>query len=315
MTNSISKDFLSSKTLFKFLIFLNLVALNTLSSCVTPHEPIERFEDKEKDRKEKIESTLSQEYGGTAYQSLGYGPLIVYKPKSFKELDSLYALKEDFLERNDLRGLESSEVEDKIPAYRAEAQEDIDKVQYEIEHIYSVEREEYITVYHDVFFHDHEDSLISRDHLYDYTFPKQYEKMHINYLFEYHFITKRDLYISSNELQFIRHFKEIERSLIGSDELSPFMINLMETMTLAQNINSVDFKELIKYKSIQDLKLLGGNITINEFGILIAMEEDERIVGYEYEIRWEDNADKVKKKTIFTYSPTLSLKRTETTKE
>lgn len=296
-------------------LILGLLLFSLLIGCITPHKPIERFEEKEESRKEGIENILSEEYGEEHYQSLAYGPLIVYKPKSFKDLDSLYALKEDFLDRNDLRGLEKSEVDDKIPAYRAEAQQDIDQVQYEIEHIYSVEKGDSISVYHVIFLHDHADSLISRDQLYSYSFPLKYEKMHLNYLFEYHFTTDRDLYISSNERKFIGYFKNIEMEMIGSSNLSEFMTELLKTMTLAQSINSVDFAELIKYKSIQNLKPLGGNITINEFGTLIVLKENEEIAGYEYEIRWQDNADEIKKKTIFTYSPSLSLEKLNTIKE
>jgi len=309
-----------TKSIIRHYSFLKLLLLSTLScfllgGCITAHEPIERFKQKETTKKENIEEILSLRYGDSTYQSLAYGPLIVYKPESFKQLDSLYALKEDFIERNDLRGLETSNVEEKIPSYRAQAQQDIQLVQYEIEHIYSVKSVDSLTIHHSVFLYDYMDSLLSQDTLYTYSFPKKYEKMHINYLFEYHFITKRDLYISNNERQFIQYFKRKEQDLAKSPSISSFMTQVLETMTLAQKINSVEYNELIKYKSIQNLKPLGGNITINEFGTLIALEKNNEIVGYEYDIRWQDNSDKIKKKSIFTYTPTLSLEKIDTTKE
>ena len=309
-----------SKSIIRHYSFLKLLLLSTLScfllgGCITAHEPIERFKQKETTKKENIEEILSLRYGDSTYQSLAYGPLIVYKPESFKQLDSLYALKEDFIERNDLRGLETSNVEEKIPSYRAQAQQDIQLVQYEIEHIFSVKSVDSLTIHHSVFLYDYMDSLLSQDTLYTYSFPKKYEKMHINYLFEYHFLTKRDLYISNNERQFIQYFKRKEQDLAKSPSISSFMTQVLETMTLAQKINSVEYNELIKYKSIQNLKPLGGNITINEFGTLIALEKNNKIVGYEYDIRWQDNSDKIKKKSIFTYTPTLSLEKIDTTKE
>jgi len=309
-----------TKSIIRHYSFLKLLLLSTLScfllgGCITAHEPIERFKQKETTKKENIEEILSLRYGDSTYQSLAYGPLIVYKPESFKQLDSLYALKEDFIERNDLRGLETSNVEEKIPSYRAQAQQDIQLVQYEIEHIFSVKSVDSLTIHHSVFLYDYMDSLLSQDTLYTYSFPKKYEKMHINYLFEYHFLTKRDLYISNNERQFIQYFKRKEQDLAKSPSISSFMTQVLETMTLAQKINSVEYNELIKYKSIQNLKPLGGNITINEFGTLIALEKNNKIVGYEYDIRWQDNSDKIKKKSIFTYTPTLSLEKIDTTKE
>lgn len=293
-----------------------LAAFLVLSSCISSHQPVERFQEKENNRKELIETILTKEHGDSVYQSLAFGPLTVYKPESFRELDSLYALKDDFIERNDLRGLKTSGVEDKIPAYRAEAQNDVDKVEYEIEHIFSLEYDDSFNISHTFFLFNHEDSLLSQDKLYSYTLPSQYKKMHNKYLFEYHFITSRDLYISRDEMEFIQFYKKKERQLAGTEELDSFMVNTMKTMELAQNINSVDYRELIKYRSIENLKPLGGDITINEFGTLIALkDENERIVGYEYTIRWHDNANNIKKKSIFSYSPTLTLEGIETTKE
>ncbi len=309
-----------SKLKIMCISYLKLLLLSTLcysvfSSCIATHEPIERFKQKETSRKQNIEQLLSVQYGDSTYQSLAYGATTIYKPESFKQLDSLYALKEDFLERNDLRGLETSEIEEKIPSYKAQAQQEIHLVKYEIEHIYSLKGKDSLTIHHSIFLYDYMDSLLSEDTLYTYSFPKKYEKMHINYLFEYHFLTKRDLYISATERQFIRYFKRKEEVLAKNPFISSFMTQVLETMTLAQKINSVEYNELIKYKSIQNLKPLGGDITINEFGTLIALEDNNEIVGYEYDIRWQDNSDGIKKKSIFTYTPTLALEHINTTKE
>tara|TARA_B100000508_G_scaffold138385_1_gene134381 strand:- start:65703 stop:66644 length:942 start_codon:yes stop_codon:yes gene_type:complete len=307
---------LYSESHFRKPSVLLVIFLISLSGCVNTYEPVKRLEDQQNERKKNIEEILSKRHGSTAYQSLAFGPLTIYKPESFQQLDSLYALKDDYIERNDIRGLKNSGVEEKIPAYRAEAQNEIDKVKYEIEHIYQVDKNDSLIVSHTFFTFNHKDSLLSEDKLYDYTIPEKYKKMHANYLFEYHFITNRDMYISSDERDFIRYYKRIEQQLDGSDKIDSFMIHTLETMELAQKINSVDYRELIKYKSIENLKSLGGNITINEFGTLIALKDnDNQIFGYEYTIRWEDNANKIKKKSIFRYSPTLIHEETTTMKE
>ncbi len=309
-----------SKLKSLFISYLKLLLISTLcyfvlSSCIATHDPIERFKDKDTSRKQNIEKLLSVRYGDSTYQSLAYGATMVYKPESFKKLDSLYTLKEDFLERNDLRGLKASQIEEKIPSYKAQAQQEIHLVKYEIVHIYSKKVKDSLTIYHSVFLYDHLDSLLSEDTLYTYSFPKKYEKMHINYLFEYHFLTKRDLYITNTERKFIRYFKRKEEELAKNPFISAFMTQVLETMTLAQKLNSVEYNELIKYKSIQNLKPLGDDITINEFGTLIALEDNNEIVGYEYDIRWQDNNDRIKKKSIFTYTPTLALEQINTIKE
>lgn len=302
------------KSSFSWTYYVLLIVL--ISSCVSTYEPIERFEEKGQKRKEKIENLLVERYSDTSYQSLAYGPLIVYKPESFKQLDSLYALKDAYIERNDLRGLKNSGIEEKIPSYRAEAQEDIDKVSYEIEHVYSVKRKDSISIFHTIFLFDHKDSITSEDELYNYSIPKELQEMHTNYLFEYHFITNRDLYISRDEQDFIDYFKNMEQNLAGTDKLQPFIINLLETMQLAQRINSVDYRDLVKFKSIQQLKKMGSNITVHEFGTLLALtDKNDRIIGYEFSIQWQRDDDKIKKKSIFSYSPTLTLIEIETDKE
>jgi hypothetical protein len=297
-------------------LYIFTLLLFVASGCISTHQPIERFDDKETQRKKDIEKHLQEEYGHTIYQSLAYSPLRVYKPESFKKLDSLYNLKDDYIERNDLRGLKISGIDEEIPAYRAEAQNDIDQVRYELRHIYSIHREGSFIITHTVFLYDHKDSLLSQDKLYSYTLPLKYREIHNAYLFEYHFITNRDLYISRDEQQFIRFYKNIEQQLSGTEQLEPFMLNTMKTMQLAQKVNSVDYRTLVKYKSIEHLKLLAEDITINEFGTLIAIEDKKNdIVAYEYLIKWQDNADKVEKKSTFIYSPTLTLREIDTTKE
>lgn len=287
-----------------------------LCSCISSYEPVERFEENEEKRREKIENRLVKRHSDSTYQSLAFGQLIVYKPESFKALDSLYALKDEYIERNDLRGLEKAGIEDMIPAYRAEAQEDIDEVRYEIEHVYSIKKNDSLTVQHAIFLFNHQDSITSEDQLYKYTIPQGLKEMHTNYLFEYHFITNRDLYISRDERDFIRYFKSKEQQLAGTKSLQPFMVNLLNTMQLAQRINSVDYRDLVKFKSIQKLKDLNTNLTIIEFGTLLALKDkNDQIIGYEFSIRWQRDDDKIKKKTIFSYSPTLNLIETQTTKE
>lgn len=298
----------------KLYIFIFIFLIT--SSCISTYQPVERFDDKENQRKKNIEKLLQEEYGHTVYQSLAYSPLTVYKPKSFKQLDSLYELKDDYIERNDLRGLKLSGIDEKIPAYRAEAQNDIDQVRYELRHVYSLLRKDSFKITHTVFLYNHKDSLLSQDKLYSYTLPIKYREIHNAYLFEYHFITNRDLYISRDEQQFIRFYKDIEQQLSGTKDLEPFMLNTMKTMMIAQKVNSVDFRTLAKYKSIESLNTLAENITIDEFGTLIAIEnENGDIIAYEYLIEWQDNSDKTKKKSTFIYSPTLTLREIETKKE
>ena len=92
------------------------------------------------------------------------------------------------------------------------------------------------------------------------------------------------------------------------------MFHIMSLMQLAKRVSSVDYRLLVKYKSIEKLKLYGTNIVIEEFGELSALEDaNQNISGYEYVIIWKDKNLASNQKTVFYYSPNLMLEGVRTT--
>ncbi|MGM0479015.1 MAG: hypothetical protein ACQERC_07305 [Bacteroidota bacterium] len=282
-----------------------------LFSCISPYEPIETIDETQISRQKMIEDTLLTKHGEDTYISMAFGQLTVHKPPSFRKLDSLYAIKQNYIENDDLRGLHASGIEDIIPAYRAEAQQDIDKVTYEIEHIYGVRNDDSINVQHTYFTFNHEDEIQTISPLYAYGIHNKFEDLHEKYLYGFHFTTDRDLRISTSEKEFLQLFKQREWELAKEDEgLEPFMNHTFELMKLAQKVNSVDFRTLAKFSSIQHLKSLKpkASISIEEFGKLMILENDnDQVVGYEYKIVWKKEGGATKA-TTFTFSPFLKHK-------
>jgi hypothetical protein len=284
-----------------------------LISCLPTFEPKQSIEERNIKREKIIENHLKTQFSNSVYQSLAFGQLTVYKPESFKKLDSLYALKDDYIERNDLRGLKTSQIDEVIPAFRAEAAQDIDKLTYELDHIYRINKKDSFTVSNTYFLLNHEDSILSQDEIYNYTLPNKFKEVFLDYLYEYHFLTNQNYNISYQEERFLQYFKQQADLVAGTAELQPMMHHIMSLIQLAKKVSSVDYRLLVKYKSVEQLKLYGTNIVIEEFGELSALEdENQNIIGYEYIITWKDNDLKSTQKTLFYYNPNLMLESVRT---
>jgi hypothetical protein len=294
---------------YQFLLLLSSFII--LTSCGVKYTPNETFEDQEKNRHIKTETFLKSKYPDRNYKSLAFGKTIVYKPSSFNILDSLYAVKQEYINNDELRELKMSGIEEMIDNYRSIAQRDIGQVKYEFEHIYYINKNDSIQVNHDYFVYDHKDSLVIHTPFYNYTIPTKWKELHNSYLFEFHFTTDRDIYISGREREFLGHFKAKEEALIGEPELQSFMNHTLNIMSYANRINSIDFNLLTKQIGLNIIKHLSKDAIIESFGTLIALEgENEIVLGYERTIKWTEN-EEINETTI-TFSQYLEFEEMET---
>lgn len=292
-------------TTFRF-IFFSCIAVIFVNCEVANHAPIVTFQDQTENLHGIIEKTSAQKHGAQDYQSLSFGELKVYKPEAFVQLDSMYSIKEEYLSKNDLRGLNQSGVEDLIPGYRVAAQEKIHEVQYEIEHLFQTSTGDSLRIYHDFFLFDYKDSLLSVTPFYNFQIAKKHAELYYAYQFDYHFVTDRDMHASRAELDLINFFKQREVQLIGEDELEPFMQHTMKLMELARKAQTTDFRQLSRSFAIEEFKRLNWDIVIEDFGTLFALEEDGFVQAYEFEIEWTDELKK-NKITTFSFSPYLEV--------
>jgi hypothetical protein len=160
------KSFINSSYYF-YLLFI-ITTFSLISSCGVKYTPVQTFEDQDTKRHQKTEEVLKSKYSDQKYESLAFGKTIVYKPSSFNTLDSLYAVKKEYIDNDELRELKMSGVEDMIENYRPIARQDIDKVRYEFEHIYYLTEKDTIQVHHDFFVLDHKDSVVTHKPFYSY---------------------------------------------------------------------------------------------------------------------------------------------------
>src|SRR5690554_6533345 len=93
---------------------IGLTVLILFSCDVSNHAPITTFKDQTEKLHAIIENTSAEQYANQIYQSLSFSELKVYKPEAFVQLDSMYRIKKEYLDNNDLRGLKQSGIEDQI---------------------------------------------------------------------------------------------------------------------------------------------------------------------------------------------------------
>lgn len=292
-----------------------ILSLIFLCSCITPFEPIASFEDNQREKEKKIEAHVQQEISLNrkkvgVYESLAYGDFIVYKPHIFHALDSLYAIKDSLIRANQQREIVQSNIELYIEEYRGKAQEQLDEITYETEHIYCIRGSSHHSIYSEFFYMDSKDSIISTFEKFHFTIPRQDYNMYKNYLFEMHFITPRDLYISQLERDFIMLFKSKEIELYKTFEHEKFIQHTLRLMDVASVINTVDYVSLTRVIGTALIREKSKEAEILKIGSLIALEDNfQQVIGYEMEFTWNNKENKFDKNIVSTieFDPYLRI--------
>lgn len=284
--------------------FLILSAL-FLCSCITPFAPIASFDDNQREKEKKIEAYVQKEnllnrrIG--VYESLAFGDFIVYKPQIFHALDSLYAIKDSLIRANQQREIVQSNIELFIEEYRGKAQEQIHEITYETEHIYCLRGSSQHSISSEFFYIDSRDSIMSTFKKFDFTIPRQEYNMYKNYLFEMHFITPRDLYISQLERDFIMLFKSKEIELYKTVEHEKFIQHTLRLMNIASNLNTVDYVSLSRVVGTALVREKSKEAEILKIGPLIALEDNfQKVIGYELALTWNNKETKFENNIVST---------------
>ncbi len=296
------------KVLYSFFVIL---AILLLEACAPLHfTPLPTLEERQFIRERTIESYIRKKIPiGDRYESFGFGPITVNKPESFVRLDSLFTVKAEMRERNALREIKQSGIEDAIEQQRAIARQDEDQLTYEMEHIYLRNKMDSIYVHHDFFLLNNKDSILIHNPFYNYRLPAKYKNLWMKYLFELHFLTDFDYGISSAEQAFLRFLKEREQELIRTTELNSFMKHAMELMEMAAAVNSVDLVVLAKFVAINEIRRTTAKPDRVKFSALRVNEnENGDVINYEIFAEWYDgNTSTTKRNSKFRFDPYLQL--------
>ncbi|MCO5268172.1 MAG: hypothetical protein M9897_04670 [Brumimicrobium sp.] len=291
---------------FVYLIFI----LTLLVGCAVPRNTsINTIDDQENDFHKQIEDTTALKYANQEYKSLAFSEMKVYKPIQFYQLDSIYSIKENYLSNNDYRGWYRTGLEDLIPGYQAAAQEVVNQVQYEFEHIYQTRNKDSIQIHHAFYLFNYKNELINISETYNFNLAPDKINLFYKYQFNQHFITDRDLYISREELDFIQFMKTRENQLAGEKELQSFMNHLINLLEAAQFMQSVNYNEIVKYLVIQHIKSFDSTIKINNIAQLFVNKEEDKIISYQIDVEWERANSTGLLKSTYLLSPYLEIEK------
>lgn len=293
-------------------MFIRLIVpfliLGLLGSCgSSQNNAIKTFQSQESEFHMTIENETANKYPAGTYKSLAFAETKVYKPIEFYKLDSIYAIKERYVENKDWRGLQDSGVEESIPSYRAAAQAVMHEVKYEIEHIYQARVKDSLQIHHAFYIFDHKNELKSITPFYHFDIDAAEQNLFYKYQFNIHFLTDRDLHISNEEWNFLQFLKAREIQLIKEEELQGYMDHVMLLMKIASVSHSVDFNDIAKYLVLLKLKELGGKIIINDIDQLYVNSIDEEIISYQIVVEWQFEDSKQLNKSTFEFSPYLEI--------
>lgn len=258
------------------LLFYTFSLVFLLSSCGLKYESTPSLESRRKDREKAIESYVNQYVKqDKSYESLAFGPLTVYKPEEFHRLDSLYEIRFKYEEEGRMNEFAATGMPDQIEKQIEIAERAKDKITYEMEHIYSLQKGKDLSIFHDYFMLTENDSISIHDPFYSYQIPLSLKEMQLNYLFELHFLTPSERYILDEELNFILFFKQREEELIESErDLSTFMHHTLSLMEIARLTGSLDFVDLTKAIANRYIKSRYQSTMVENFGPLIVKEDD-----------------------------------------
>jgi len=258
------------------LLFYTFSLVFLLSSCGLKYESTPSLESRRKDREKAIESYVNLYVKqDKSYESLAFGPLTVYKPEEFHRLDSLYEIRFKYEEEGRMNEFAATGMPDQIEKQIEIAEGAKDKITYEMEHIYSLQKGKDLSIFHDYFMLTENDSISIHDPFYSYQIPLSLKEMQLNYLFELHFLTPSERYILDEELNFILFFKQREQELIESErDLSTFMSHTLSLMEIARLTGSLDFVDLTKAIANRYIKSRYQSTVVEYFGPLIVKEDD-----------------------------------------
>lgn len=304
---------LNDNTFFKSVF----IACVCVASACTPlrYTPITTFDSVQTKKEKAIESHIihglkQNNSDSTLYESLAFGQMIVYKPQAFETLDSLFDIKYTYSEQQRDRELLEMNIDQQIEQQRQIAAQHQHEMRYEIEHIYAISNGLQRKINCSYFYMDHQDSLLNIYNRYTLNISRRYYDLYKHYLFEMHFVTDRDMYISRPEQDFIQLFKRKENELIGTTEHQEFIQHTLGIMEIARQISTIDYVQLSKAIVIILLESQVDKVKISTFQPLVALENAQKeLLGYELSLDWKNEKDSngISYRTTVEFDPYLRI--------
>lgn len=213
-----------------------------LSSCGLKYTPTESPSTFEQNRHTAVENYIRKEMSSSEaeYSSIAFGETQTIKPISYKQLDSLYALKYELDKKRQI----DKELDEKIELQRIIALNDTNRVIYIEDHIFSLGTKDTLEIYSALFQMKKEliiEDMILRESVY---LPKRYGELYKVYLFEESFVFPGNL-ASGEEQNFYAFFKQPINGL-SKAEKDAFILHTLKLMELGAKNASINTNQLLK---------------------------------------------------------------------
>ena len=225
----------------------------TLHSCGLKYTPPETPESFEERRHQAIEQHFRQQLQKDSlnYTSLAFGETIVFKPASFKTLDSLFELKY----QNEQKKITDKELEEKILLQREVLAKDTAMIIYLENHVFSFpENSGYRIVETDVRINK-EMEILSEEVRTSYFVPGRHIERYKQFLFGESFLYPGTMATDEEEV-----FYQFYKNALLNDETTDsdaFLLHILELMEVGHKKKSIRTVQLLLFHA---RKVLSGQI-------------------------------------------------------
>jgi hypothetical protein len=213
-----------------------------MSSCGLKYTPTESPATFEQNRHTAVENYIKKEIAstGSEYAPIAFGETQTIKPISYKQLDSLYALKYEKEKKHQT----DKQLDERIEAQRMVALNDTNRVIYIEDHIFSLGKGDTLEIYSGLFQMKKEliiEDVILKESVF---LPKRYGELYKEYLFEESFLFPGNL-ASGEEQNFYSFFKQPIEGF-SKAEKDALILHTLKLMEIGAKISSINTNALLK---------------------------------------------------------------------
>lgn len=284
---------------FTLLLFLTACGLN-YSTIPTPIN-------QSAERRKAISAHLIEIFAkdSAVYADMAWGKTKTVKPLSYKQLDSLYAIKYN-LER---QGKRNVDLEDEIKIQRQIALNDTAPILYIEDHMFSVTVGEKMSVYSSKIETDKNHTIRNAQINASNNLNSELLEEFKIYTFEESFINRGYAPEISERAFYIRYKKRADE-LTSSEEKDAFINHTLFVMQRARGARTLDTKELIeevvRFKTINDKRFYMKNEEFKSMEEMVMKTEDGGTVVTGYQIQYTYQLDQNGTMTTYNYFIQLS---------
>lgn len=254
-------------------------------------------------KKESIENAIRSNFDKDySYKSITYGTSSVLKPRAYRELDSLFAIKYDLQQK----GKRDEQLEKRIQIQKAKAESETNPILYVENHVFSMTRNDSSIVINANFYLNKQNQVQRLEVVEALDVPKILWNTYTYWLFEDNILSPGNTNPTQNDRDFYKVYKGHANTLVGTqrDEFIIHTLRVMDVIKLTKSYSKTGIlKSLVKTLAHAD----GATYTQSSFeAIEEEVNSDDEVLSYI--VKYSYSNDKLK--TVvknFRFDPFLQL--------